>query len=257
MPGRRLRRGGGGRQRLPFTLLLPNLVTILGLCFGLTSIRFAFDDRFDLAAGLLILAALVDGMDGLLARRLDAASPFGAELDSLSDFVCFGVAPALLVYHFALGGLGGLGWIASLFLAICCCLRLARFNVSRDAPDPSIKGGFVGVPAPAGAMLAILPVHLHLAGIVDLRDLPVVVAVWATAVGLMMVGRFRTISIKTMRVSRDNAIWVLLAAAVVVGLMLTRLWLFAVGASALYLAILAWGAITQRRQAGPPPAPED
>jgi CDP-diacylglycerol--serine O-phosphatidyltransferase len=257
MPVRKLRRRGAGRARVPFTLLLPNLVTILGLCFGLTSIRFAFDDRFDLAAGLLILAALVDGMDGLLARRLDAASPFGAELDSLSDFVCFGVAPALLVYHFALGGLAGLGWIAALFLAICCCLRLARFNVMRDDPDPAFKSGFMGVPAPAGAMLAILPVHLYLADLADPRAATPLVAAWVVAVGLLMVARFRTLSIKAMRVSRDNAIWVLLAAAVVVGLMLTRLWLFAVGASAFYLAILAWGAISHRKRAGPPASPED
>ncbi|UWQ18907.1 CDP-diacylglycerol--serine O-phosphatidyltransferase [Jannaschia sp. M317] len=239
----------GRRDRdkpLPVVLLLPNLVTILGLCFGLTSIRFAFEDRFELAAGLLILAALVDGMDGLLARRLNAASPFGAELDSLSDFVCFGVAPAMMVYHFGLEGMGGMGWIAALTFAICCCLRLARFNVAaKDETNDS--GSFTGVPAPAGAMLGLFPVTLHLAEFVDLRDYQWVIGLWMLAVGGLMIARFPTISLKSMKISRDNAVYVLLAAAVVIGLMLTRIWVFHVGATLLYLMILVWGLIQHRR----------
>jgi CDP-diacylglycerol--serine O-phosphatidyltransferase len=225
---------------MPLTLLIPNLVTMLGLCFGLTSIRFTFDERFELAAGLLILAALLDGMDGLLARRLNAASPFGAELDSLSDFVCFGVAPALLVYNFGLKGLAGLGWIAALVFAICCCLRLARFNVAAKAETDG-KGSFTGVPAPAGAMLGIFPVTLLLSGAVDLRALEGVVFAWMLLIGGLMIARFPTISLKSMRVSRDNAVYVLLAAAVVIGLMLTRLWTFHVGATVIYLLLLVWG----------------
>ena len=226
--------------------LLPNLATILGLCFGLTSIRYAFADRWELAGGLLVLAALVDGMDGLLARRLNAASPFGAELDSLSDFVCFGVAPAMLIYHFALEGLAGLGWIAALVFAICCCLRLARFNVAAKA-ETNDAGSFTGVPAPAGAMLGLFPLSLYLAGVWDVRDAEWLVALWMLSVGAMMIARFRTISLKKMKVSRDNAVWVLLAAAVVIGLMLTRLWLFHVGATILYLSLLVWGVASRRR----------
>lgn len=232
-------------RRMPLVLLLPNLVTILGLCFGLTSIRFTFDDRFELAAGLLILAALVDGMDGLIARRLNAASTFGAELDSLSDFVCFGVAPALLVYHFGLEGLAGMGWIAALVFAICCCLRLARFNVA--AKDETDDGGsFTGVPAPAGAMLGIFPVTLYLAGIADPRQADVLIALWVLVIGGLMIARFKTISLKAMKVSRDNAIYVLLGAAVVIGLMLTRIWLFHVGATGIYLGLLIWGVLGPR-----------
>lgn len=232
--------------RLPLISLVPNLVTILGLCFGLTSIRFTFADRFELAAGLLIFAALLDGLDGMLARRLDAASPFGAELDSLSDFVCFGVAPALLLYHFGLEGLAGMGWLAALFFAICCCLRLARFNVAAK-DETGDKSSFTGVPAPAGAMLGIFPVTLYLADIVDLRALEIVIAGWAVAIGAMMVGRFRTMSLKAMRIDRDNAIYVLLGAAVVIGLMLTRIWLFHVGATVLYLALIGWGLARRKR----------
>ncbi|UWQ22571.1 CDP-diacylglycerol--serine O-phosphatidyltransferase [Jannaschia sp. W003] len=234
-------------SRMPLVALLPNLVTILGLSAGLTSIRFSIDATLWLAAGLLIFAALIDALDGMLARRLDAASPMGAELDSLSDFVCFGVAPALLVYRFALSDLYGVGWVAALFLAICCCLRLARFNVMAKDPGQDVSTHFVGVPAPAGAMLALFPVFLHLAEIVDLRGAPLLVAGWTVGVGVLMVARFRTVSLKAMRIDRDNAVYVLLGAAVVIGLMLTRIWLFAVGATAIYLALLVIGVVRARR----------
>ena len=239
-------RGGRAGGRLPVTQLLPNLVTLLGLSAGLTSIRFAFDDNLSLAAGLLVFAALIDGMDGLLARRLNAASPVGAELDSLSDFVCFGVAPAMLVYRFGLSDLYGLGWLAALFLAICCCMRLARFNVMAKDPAQDVSGHFVGVPAPAGAMLALMPVFLFLAQIVDLRVAPAIVALWTVVVGTLMVARFRTISLKAVRIDRDNAVYVLLGAAVVIGLMLTRIWLFCVIAGVIYLSILVWGVARRR-----------
>lgn len=232
--------------RLPVLSLVPNVVTILGLCFGLTSIRFTFAEQFQLAAAMLILAALVDGLDGLLARRLNAASPFGAELDSLSDFVCFGVAPALLVYNFGLEGLAGMGWLAALFFTICCCLRLARFNVAAKDETSEDQKSFTGVPAPAGAMLGIFPVTLWLADIVDPRDASILIAVWMLAVGGMMVARFNTISLKAMRISRDNAVYVLLATAVIIGMMLTRIWLFHVCATAIYLALLAWGVLRRR-----------
>lgn len=240
--GRRRSREG----RVPLILLLPNMVTIFGLCFGLTSIRFAFEDRFELAAALLMLAALADGVDGLLARRLNAASPFGAELDSLSDFVCFGVAPALMVYHFGLEGMGGMGWVAALTFAICCCLRLARFNVAaKDETNES--GAFTGVPAPAGAMLGLFPITLHLSGLADLHDWQFVIAIWMLFVGGLMIARFPTLSLKSMRINRDNAVYVLLAAAVVIGLMLTRIWTFHVGATIIYLALLAYGVLRRNK----------
>lgn len=229
--------------RVPLTALLPNLVTILGLCAGLTAIRSTFDGNLPLAAGLLIFAAFVDGMDGLLARRLNAASEMGAELDSLSDFVCFGVAPAFLIYHFGLQGLWGIGWIVALFLAICCCLRLARFNVMAKDPEVERTSHFIGVPAPAGAMLALFPVFLHLAHVLDLTSWPLVVAVWTVGVGAAMIARFPTPSIKTIRVDRENAVYVLLGAGVVIGLMLTRLWLFSVLAVLAYIALVAWSAL--------------
>ena len=134
---KRLFSSNSGNEGVPFALLLPNLVTLTGMCLGLTSIRFAMDGRFKTAVVLILLAAVMDGLDGLIARRLNATSRLGAELDSLSDFLCFGVAPALLVYHMILDGTGSLGWIAVLTFAGASCLRLARFNVMRSEPDKS------------------------------------------------------------------------------------------------------------------------
>ena len=139
------------RDQMPFLLLLPNLVTIAGMCLGLTAIRFAMVGRFEISVVLILLSALIDGMDGLIARRLRATSEFGAELDSLSDFLCFGVAPGVLVYRFAMGEGNALGWVFVLVYAAACCLRLARFNVMRGE-DGAGKTHFTGVPAPAGAM---------------------------------------------------------------------------------------------------------
>ena len=233
------------RDSLPFLMLVPNLVTILGLCAGLTAIRYTFDSRFMLAAGLIVFAALIDGLDGLIARRLRATSDIGAELDSLSDFLCFGVAPAVVVYRFAGSGDAGLMWIFALVYAICCCLRLARFNVMRDQPDAPRH--FVGVPAPAGAGLALMPVFAHFAGVMDLRDWPVLVALWLALVGFLMVSRIPTPSIKGIRIPRDKARFLLVGMALVVGLMISRFWLLMFVVGLAYLAVVAVQAVRHRR----------
>lgn len=236
------------RDTLPFLHLVPNLVTILGLCAGLSAIRFVFDGRFEIAAGLIIFAAIIDGLDGLIARKLNAASAFGAELDSLADFVNFGVAPGVLVFAFALTGpMAGLGWAFVLSFAVCSCLRLARFNVNRDAPSTGKGQHFVGVPAPAGAMLALLPVFLGLSGIVDLSRMPIVVAGYLAGVGLLMISRLPTPSLKGVRVPRDRAVWVMVGCAVVVGLAFTRIWLLLVLADLAYLVLLSVVAIRRSR----------
>ena len=239
---------GAGRRRLPLVALLPNLATLLGLCAGLTAIRYGLAGRVELAAALVVLAALIDGIDGLLARKLDAASPFGAELDSLSDFVCFGVAPGLLVYVLLLDGLQGPGWLFVLVFILCCCLRLARFNVNRDAPPPPGRAHFVGVPAPAGAMLALLPVFVMLAGWVDMADWPLPVAIWLGAVGMMMISRLPTPSPKGFAVPRRYAPFVLIGVPVFVGLLVMRPWAVLVACGLIYLTLLARGAWTHRRR---------
>lgn len=236
------------RDTLPFLTLMPNLVTIIGLCAGLTSIRYVFEGRFDIAAALLIFAAIVDGLDGLVARKLNAASDFGAELDSLSDFVNFGVAPALLLFEYALKGASGVGWMFVLVFAVCGCLRLARFNVNRDAPNPGGRVSFVGVPAPAGAMLALLPVFLGLAGVVDLRGVSLPVAIYLGLVGVLMISRLPTPSIKGIRVSRDRVVWVLIGMSAVIGLALTKFWLLAVILILIYVGLLIYSVVGSLRK---------
>lgn len=236
------------RDRLPLLQLAPNLVTILGMCAGLSAIRFTFDGRFELAAALIIVAALMDGIDGMLARKLNAASSFGAELDSFADFVSFGVAPGILVFGYALAGpFAGVGWIFVLIFAVCACLRLARFNISRAAPEGASMRHFVGVPAPAGAMLGLLPVFLGLSGLVDPSRAPILVALYLAGVGLLMVSRLPTPSLKAVRIARENAIWVLIGMSGFVGLLFLRTWLTFVIADLIYLGFLLLLALRHRR----------
>ena len=147
-----------------FNRIVPNLLTLLGLCAGLTSMRFAFEGRFGSAAVAIVVAGAIDGLDGRLARLLKATSRFGAELDSLADFLCFGVAPAFILYLWSLQRAGGFGYTPCLIFAVCMALRLARFNASLDsAPGPAYAYNFfTGVPAPAGAGVALFPLFLGL-----------------------------------------------------------------------------------------------
>ena len=140
-----------------FNRLVPNIITVGALSAGLTAIRFAFEGRWQFAVTAILVAAVLDALDGRMARLLKSASDFGAELDSLSDVIAFGVAPAIVVYLWVLSGVEGPGWIAVLFFTVCCALRLARFNTSIDKLPPYAYNYFTGVPAPAGAGLAILP----------------------------------------------------------------------------------------------------
>lgn len=229
--------GPQDREQTPFLLLLPNLVTIAGMCLGLTSIRYSMVAMFETAVILILLSALIDGMDGLIARRLRATSDFGAELDSLSDFLCFGVAPGVLVYRFALGEGNALGWVFVLVYAAATCLRLARFNVMRGE-DGAGKSHFTGVPAPAGAMLALLPVYLHLAHIVDMRHAPMLAALWLGIVGVLMISRIPTFSPKSLRVPRWGVGLLLMGTVISMGLVFTRFWALMVLVDLLYIALL-------------------
>jgi CDP-diacylglycerol--serine O-phosphatidyltransferase len=240
-----------GREKLPFVNLLPNLVTILGLCAGLTSIRVMLDGDFRFAAGLIVFAALIDGLDGLLARRLKATSDFGAELDSLSDFLCFGVAPGLLVFHALLDDAQGIGWLFALVFTICCCLRLARFNVVKaleTAGEREPKRHFVGVPAPAGALLALLPMFLMFEDITSLSAPPFLTAIWLGLVGAMMVSQLPTFSPKSVFIPRDRIIWLLIATAIVVGGLLTQFWLSLIVIDLAYVLLLVRSFVIRARQ---------
>jgi CDP-diacylglycerol---serine O-phosphatidyltransferase len=162
------RNGAGGRRpafltrgaQVPIRALIPNLVTLLALCAGLTAIRMAIDARYELAIAAILLAAVLDALDGRLARMLKATSRFGAELDSLADFVNFGVAPAVILYVWAFASVPSLGWLAALIFALCTALRLARFNTELDEVRPRWRSAYsTGVPAPAGAIVVLLPFY--------------------------------------------------------------------------------------------------
>src|SRR5665213_791924 len=154
-------------KAIPVRTLLPNLITLLALCAGLTAIRLAIESKLELALAAIVFAALLDGIDGRVARMLKGTSRFGAELDSLADFVNFGVTPALILYFWGLHELKSAGWIAALVFAICAALRLARFNVMIDDPNKPAWAGnfFTGIPAPAGAMCVLLPIYLYFLGV--------------------------------------------------------------------------------------------
>src|SRR3990172_6287574 len=204
LPGRRRPRQ---LPQVPVRVVLPNLITLLALCAGLTSIRMAAEQRFGLAIAFIAIAAALDGIDGRMARFLKSTSRFGAELDSITDFLNFGVAPAVLLYVWALDDLRSLGWIAALIFAICAALRLARFNAALDATDkPEWKANFfVGVPAPAGAMIVMLPLYVELVAVPHGFLTAPVVLVYTIAIGLLMVSKVPTWSGKLIgrRMPRD------------------------------------------------------
>jgi CDP-diacylglycerol--serine O-phosphatidyltransferase len=178
---------------------IPNLCTLFGLCTGISALFFALQSRFHAALLMVVLATFIDALDGRIARALGSTSQFGAELDSLSDFVNFGVTPAILLYIYLLQPLGFYGWISVCFVACCCAYRLARFNAALLEPQHAYtvpRGYFTGVPAPAGAVLALLPMVVHLNLSHAVKVTPEAAVVYELLVGLLMVSRIPTISVK-------------------------------------------------------------
>lgn len=241
------------RKKLALVQLVPNFVTVGALCAGLTAMRYATEGRFGIAVTLIIVAAVMDGLDGRLARLLKSTSEIGAELDSLCDLVNFGVAPALVIYLWALQDMRSEGWIAALIYVVACLLRLARFNIGNRAPDND-GSTFQGVPSPAGAMLCLLPIFLDYSWDVTLPYASVVISVWIAFVGSLMVGRFRTPSFKRVTVYAENVSFVLLGFAVLVAALLTYPWVTLALADLAYLGMLAWGMWLVWRKPKPPAA---
>jgi CDP-diacylglycerol--serine O-phosphatidyltransferase len=213
-----------GRRRfraIPPRILIPNLITLLALCAGMTAIRLAIEGRLELAVGCIVAAAFLDGIDGRLARYLEGTSQFGAELDSLADFVNFGVVPALTIYFWGLHDLKSLGWIVSLVFAMCMVLRLARFNVMLNDPSrPAFQANFfVGMPAPAGALVSMLPIYLDFLGLGHTRGAAPFEAAYVLLIAFLTASRIPTFSGKKLgaRVSRE---WVLPVFVLAVALVL-------------------------------------
>lgn len=206
------------RKGLPLRAVAPNAITALALCSGLTGIRFAMDGHWERAVTMVLIAGVLDGLDGRVARALRGESRFGAELDSLADAISFGVAPALILYLWTLTALPRFGWIAALLLAVFCALRLARFNARIDADDqPHKSAGFLtGVPAPAGAGLALLPMFLWFWSGEDHLRLPWAVAIWTAIVAILLISSVATFSWSSLKLRRNIRFEAL---AVAVGLM--------------------------------------
>lgn len=227
--------------------IIPNMVTLLALCAGLTSIRLAMEGRFEFAIFAMVIAAILDGLDGRVARLLKSSSKFGAELDSLTDFVNFGVAPGMILYLWLLHDLRSLGWIAALIFAICCALRLARFNVANATKDERPEwqeNYFIGVPAPAGAVCALLPLYLKQIGVPIDQSWSEIVAIYILIIGFLMVSTVPTWSGKraTAKVPRDVALPLIVVGVLFVALLASYPFTIVAASTCLYLALLPFGA---------------
>jgi CDP-diacylglycerol--serine O-phosphatidyltransferase len=244
-PGRRLR-----FKPVPVRVLLPNVITLLALCAGLTAIRMAFESRLDLALAAIVFAALLDGVDGRVARMLKGTSRFGAELDSLADFVNFGVAPALILYFWGLFELKSVGWIAALVFAICAALRLARFNVMIDDPSlPAWAGNFfTGIPAPAGAITVLLPIYLDFLGADRGRALIWIAFAYTLLIGLLMVSRLPVFSGKRVgkRVAPEMVLPVFVVVVLFFALLVSYPWEVLTAGTLAYLVCLPLGWLSYR-----------
>jgi CDP-diacylglycerol--serine O-phosphatidyltransferase len=246
-PDRRQRRLHRFRQ-IPVRTLLPNVITLLALCAGMTGIRLALENRYELALGAIVFAAMLDAIDGRVARMIKGTSRFGAELDSLADFFNFGVAPGLILYFWGLNALGNLGWIAAMVFAICTALRLARFNVQIDDPlRPAWAGNFfTGVPAPLGAIVVLLPIYLSFLRV----PVPVVLTfVYTLAIAGLMVSRLPVLSGKKIgtRVRPEMVAPVIIVAVLLIALLISYPWELLSVVSLAYLVLLPLGWFSYQR----------
>ena len=191
--------------------ILPSVLTLVGVCLGISSIKFAMDGNFSFAVLFLIVAAILDGLDGRVARLIKGTSNFGKELDSLTDFVSFGIAPAFIIYFWELNKLGKIGWLIVLFYAVCCVLRLARFNLTKFEDKEEWKNNFFqGIPSPAGGCLILLPLIFELSNFSNLMSLKVITPYLTIIVSLLLISKLPTYSFKKILIKRNMTIFLLL-----------------------------------------------
>lgn len=239
----RMNRGISLRQ------VAPNAVTAMALCFGLTAIRYGISAEWEKAVAAIIFAGVLDGIDGRIARMLRGESRFGAELDSLSDSIAFGVSPALLIYLWSLQTMPRFGWVVVLGLALSCALRLARFNAALDMSEQprKVAGFMTGVPAPAGAGLAMLPLYAWFTTGLDLfRDWRLV-APWVLFTSLLMISSLPTIGWKRLRVPQAWRIFAIFAAGLFAAMLMVAPWISLLALGLSYLALIPFGIFSYRR----------
>ncbi len=234
---------------LTLRAVLPNAITAAALCAGLTGVRFAINGDWERAVFAVILAGVLDGIDGRIARLLKAQSRFGAELDSLADSLSFGMAPALILFLWSLQDLPRLGWFASLAFAICMALRLARFNARIDMDDqPHKSAGFLtGVPAPVGAGLAFVPLYLWLASGEQIFREPVLVALWVAGIAFLLISNIATLSWASLRPRRSVRLGVIALVGIAFAALLTEPWWTLAAICVAYLALMPWGIVSYGR----------
>ena len=239
---------------ISFRAMIPNGITALALCFGLTGVRFAIGAEWEKALAAIVIAGVLDGMDGRISRLLRAQSKFGAELDSLSDNIAFGTAPALVMFLWSLQHAPKFGWTAALALAVCCALRLARFNARIDsAEQPHKSAGFnTGVPAPAGAGVAFIPIYLWLVTGNAWFQAWYVVMPWVVFVALLMISSIPTYSWSSIRIRKGWRLFALAGIALLGAALLTAPWHTLLAVAVLYLVMLpfslsSYARVRQRR----------
>lgn len=259
-------RDGRRMRGIPLRAVVPNAVTALALCVGLTGVRFAIAGEWERAMVAIVVAAVLDGMDGRIARMLNGQSRFGAELDSLSDVIAFGVSPAIIIHLWSLQEVPRYGWVFALAYAVCAALRLARFNASIDVEEqPHKSAGFLtGVPAPAGAGLLLLPIYLWLASDREwdwLREM-YVVAPWAALVAFLMISNLATFSWTSLRLRSGVRLWAIVVIALVGGALFSAPWPTLSVAAIIYallipFSIRAYGRVKRQRAAPARPYVEE
>ena len=202
-------------------MILPNMLTLIGVCIGLTSIRFALDGRFEFAIIAIIFAALIDGLDGRIARLIKGTSKVGKELDSLTDMISFGVAPAFIMYFWKLNSLGRFGWLLCLVFVICVALRLARFNVNSNQ-EPSWRDNFFeGIPSPAGGILVLTPLIISLSGFNFIKlNYDLIVPIFFVVTSFLLISKFPSYSFKKIVIPRRTTIFLLFGIVLFFGLLL-------------------------------------
>ena len=237
-------------RAIPVRTLVPNVITLLALCAGLTAIRFAVESRLEWALAAIVFAAALDGIDGRIARLIKGQSRFGAELDSLADFVNFGVAPGVILYFWGLLEFGNVGWIAAMVFAICAALRLARFNVAIDDPNrPAWTANFfTGVPAPAGAITALLPIYLDFLGLRHGILAPLALG-YTLVIAMLMVSRLPVYSGKKTgtRVAPEMVLPIFVVVVLFVAVLISYPWPVLTIGTLCYLAVLPLSWLSYRR----------